>query len=80
MRGAKARVFIRNEAALFQRDAEISGLLVSDDRAGVTIGFQKLPDHFVERNGFRAGQINHAVQRFRIASLSLQKASSSASL
>jgi len=24
-----------------------------------------LPDHFVERDGVRAGQINHAVQRFR---------------
>jgi len=57
--------FFRDEAALFQRYAEVSGLLVGDDRGGVTIGFQKLPDHVVERDGVRTGQINHAVQRFR---------------
>jgi len=63
MRGAEKLVFVRDETAGFQRDAEVSGLLVRDDRAGVTIGFQKLPDHFVKRDGVRAGQINHAVQR-----------------
>lgn len=50
MCGAEKRVFARDEAAVFQRDAEVSGLLVSDDHTGVTIGFQKLPDHFVERD------------------------------
>jgi hypothetical protein len=33
-----------------------SGLLIGDDRAGIAIGFQKLPDHSVERDGVRAGQ------------------------
>lgn len=49
LRGAEKLVLFRDEAVLFQRDAEVSGLLVSDDRARVAIGFQKLPDHFVER-------------------------------
>ena len=65
MRGAETRVSVRNEASLFQRYAEVSGLLVSDDRAGVTIGFQKLPDNFVDRDSFRAGKIDHAIQRLR---------------
>lgn len=55
MRGAKKLVFVRDSAAVFQRYAEVSGLLVRDDRAGVTIGFQKVPDHLVERDGIRAG-------------------------
>lgn len=41
MRGAGKLVFVRDEAAVLQRDAEASGLLVSGDRAGVTSGFQK---------------------------------------
>jgi hypothetical protein len=50
MRDAEKLVFVRDETTLFQRVAEVSGLLVRDDRAGVTIRFQKLPDHFVEQN------------------------------
>jgi hypothetical protein len=65
MRGADPCVSVRDEAALFQRYAVVSGLLVSEDRAGVPVGFQKLPDQFVKRDSLRTGQINHAVQRFR---------------
>jgi hypothetical protein len=66
MGGAETRWnSVRDEAAVFQRYPEIRGLLVRDDGAGVTTGLQKLPRDFVERDGIRAGQINHAVHRFR---------------
>src|SRR5437762_12232273 len=66
MGGAETRrSSVRDEAAVFQRYAEVRGLLVRDDGAGVTIGLQKLPHDFVERDWLRAGQINHAVHRFR---------------
>lgn len=64
MRGVEKLVSIRDKAAMFQRDAEVMACS-SVMTVWEAIGFQKLPDHFVERDGFRAGQINHAVQRFR---------------
>ena len=65
MRGTEKLVFVWDEAALFQRDAEVRGLLVRDDRAGGHDWLSGLSDHFVERDGVRAGQINQAVQRCR---------------
>src|SRR5438046_10662945 len=51
MGGAETRrSSVRDEAAVFQRYAEVRGLLVRDDGAGVTIGLQKLPHDFVERD------------------------------
>jgi hypothetical protein len=47
MRYAVKLGLVRDEAALLQRDVEVRGLLVRDDRAGVAIGVQKLPDDFV---------------------------------
>ena len=66
MAGAEQRVFLaRDEAALLKRRAEVVGLLVRHDRAGVVMRHEVLAHDLVKRESVRAGQFNGSIQRFR---------------
>jgi hypothetical protein len=65
MAGAEQRVLARDEAALLKRRAEVVGLLVPHDRAGVVMRHELLAHDFVKRDSVGAGQFNGSIQRLR---------------
>ena len=54
-----------NQAALLERRAEVVGLLVGYDRAGVVMRHEVLADDFVKRDSVGAGDLDGSVQRLR---------------
>ena len=57
MAGTEQRVFlVRDQAALLQRRAEVAGLLVRHDRAGIVMRHEVLADDLVKRESVGAGQ------------------------
>src|SRR5213595_2646225 len=65
MRGAEQRVLARDEAALLKRRAEVEGLLVAHDRAGIVMRHEVLARNIVKRESVGAGQFNGSIQRLR---------------
>ena len=57
MAGTEQRVFlVRDQAALLKRRAEVVGLLVCHDRAGIVLRREVLADDLVKRDSVGAGQ------------------------
>ena len=66
MAGTEQRVFLaRDQAALLQRRAEVAGLLVRHDRAGIVIRREVLAHDLVKRDSVWAGELNGSIQRLR---------------
>ena|SRR6266566_4406187 len=63
MAGADQRVLARDEAALLKRRAEVEGLLVPHDRAGIVMRHEVLARDLVKRESVGAGQFNGSIQR-----------------
>ena len=65
MAGTEQRVLARDQAALLKRRAEVAGLLVRHDRAGIVMRREVLADDLVKRDSVRAGHFNGSIQRLR---------------
>ena len=64
MAGAEQRVLtFWNQAALLKRRAEVAGLLVRHDCAGIVMRREVLADDLVKRDSVWAGQFNGSIQR-----------------
>src|SRR6266498_4786149 len=63
MAGAEQRVLAGDEAPLLKRRAEVGGLLVPHDRAGVVMRHEVLARDLVKRESVGAGQFNGSIQR-----------------
>ena len=66
MAGTEQRILtVRDQAALLERRAEVAGLLVRDDRAGIVLCREVLADDLVKRESVGAGEFNGSIQRLR---------------
>ena len=54
-----------DQAALLERRAEVAGLLVGDDCAGIVMRREVLADDLVKRDSVGAGQLDGSIQRLR---------------
>src|SRR5205814_893839 len=65
MAGTKKRILARDQATLFKRGAEVAGLLVRYDGAGIVMRHKVFAHELVERESIRCGNLNGSIQWFR---------------
>ena len=61
MTGTEQRVFARDQATLLKRRAEVAGLLIPYDLAGIVVCHEVLAHNLVKRESVGAGQFNGSV-------------------
>src|SRR5512132_1169097 len=63
MAGTEQRILARDKAPLFKRRAEVAGLFVRNDRAGIVMRPEVFAHDLVKRNSVWACDLNGSIQR-----------------